>query len=405
MLSSCSSSGLSKFLKKIDEGNYIEAKQIYSEEIFGNSEEEIEAYYELEKRLVNVSDDYNEGHIDYNKAKSIISTIENIGVLDDYQISVVYSSIEDLYYSKNAFESAENLFSQGYYEDALMQYQNVLPADTYYLEVFDRITKTKEKIVEETFAQVFECEKNGDFVGAIKLIDNIYVIIGYEADLQGKYDELSAKYIEQVIDEAEETFSNNKDYNSAIGVITAAISNVGNDPRLDAKLEEYQSYIPILLCDLEPFAVGDYVDINGNGYGSILKDVEGNEYTKRTVFYPIGGTLATAISKSEEDGRIEYYLNGEYSILMGTLYLPYQARGIDSPKIPSTFKVYGDGVLLYEAPIFEKGVTKPIKINVNIENVQSLKIVILGIWSESGGWPGVYSRNPMICAADLTIAK
>lgn len=397
--------GVTSFIKQVETGNYLDAQEIYNTKILGNMESEVAAYNSLLELLDRAVDDYNNSVNTYDKAYSTIAAVEKVGVVDSFEIADAYYGLDMFKYSKGAYEAAESLLAEGYYEDALLNYYNVIADDTNYSDAREKIDYVIELIVSDVEQKASALEASKQYEDALELISKAEASVGDVPKLITLYNDISAKCVNNAISEAENTFSDNKNYEGAIKIITSAINIVGSDSRLTAELEKYQSYIPVPLTDLEPFAVGDYVHISGLILESITTDVQGNTYPQESVFYPIGGTLASYYSKSEDDGSIEYYINGKYSTLTGTLYLPYVSRGMDSPTVPSTFKVYGDGVLLYEAPTFTKGVTEPVNISVNISNVMELKIVILGVWTENGDWPGQYWRNPMVCAANLTVSK
>lgn len=69
-------------------------------------------------------------------------------------------------------------------------------------------------------------------------------------------------------------------------------------------------------------------------------------------------------------GNVEYLLNGKYKKFKGTVGIAYQDR---DNSFENTFKIYGDGKLLYSSPILTAGV-KPISFDVDITGVLNLTI-------------------------------
>lgn len=133
-------------------------------------------------------------------------------------------------------------------------------------------------------------------------------------------------------------------------------------------------------------------------------DVEENSYSGN-VIYPSGGTLSSQNSVSEDDSYISYYLNKKYSTLSGTIYRPYGSLSCTYTwSNPSTIKIYGDDVLLYEAPNITQDTYSPIDFEVDVNGVRELKIVMLGVWTEST-WPGQHSKYPKACMANLILSK
>jgi len=355
VLSACSASEISKFLKEVDSGNYLEAISIYDEKIYGNTEKEQEAYNELESRLGNVFDDYNNGKIDYSKARSIVSTIENVNVLDPYQIQVVYDLIYELNNSKINFESAEELFNQGYYKDAYLLYCDVLHTDTNKAKAEEKITEVIGIIVNETLDEVSFYENSNDYIGAMNIINDTCYLIGSDYELTSKYNELSAKYIEFSISEAEKTFNTGKNYNGAISIITAAIDNIGEDMRLVSELEKYEAYIPVYLNNL------DYID----KYGSIKHENEPKDNYGNIYMYGlrVGGWGSGVY-------YVTYYLGQNYTTLSGTCILPYSYRNTTASK---HFEIYGDSELLFRSNDMT-AMSNPQKFVIDVSNVTNLTI-------------------------------
>ncbi len=392
LLCGCSAlSGTSSFLNEVSAGNYLKAQEIYEKSIFGNMQSEVEVEEALIKLIQDSIDSYNNGNIEYEQSYSTIATVEKVEVIDYYETQNAYYELENLKNSKAAYNAAEKLLADGYYEDAILNYSNVLRDDSNYSDAQEKIKTATSYIISEVTEKVAEMQQSKDYSGALELINKTLNSVDAEIELGALRNQISAECLNNAIDEAAAAFSNGKDYESAIKIITAAMNVIGEDSRLTAELEKYQSYIPIALTTLEPYTT-TYIRITSDNT-DVIQDVNGNRYTD--VFYNCGNN-----ADLEDEGKIEYYINGQYSNLCGTLYLPYLARGTESPKIPSTFKIYGDGILLYEAPKFKMGVTEPLNFSVNISNVQALKIIILGRAGTS-----YWSDDPVVCATNLMLSK
>lgn len=69
-------------------------------------------------------------------------------------------------------------------------------------------------------------------------------------------------------------------------------------------------------------------------------------------------------------------------------------------------KIYGDGILLYEAPSITQNTFDPISLSINVTGVRELKIVNFGVWNgnDSGN---IYfaSYHPMVCLAEMYLNK
>lgn len=163
----------------------------------------------------------------------------------------------------------------------------------------------------------------------------------------------SDEEIEACLQQAEEAFSNGKDYASAIRVITTAQNTLGEDERLTAALEEYQSYIPVYLNEL------DYIDKEGELFlESAPRDNYGNEYECALFVSNWGDTYVT------------YYLSGNYTSLSGTCAISEDRKTFDGEMY---FEIFGDGVLLYRSNTMVRG-DAPYEFTVDISGVSKLTI-------------------------------
>ena len=144
------------------------------------------------------------------------------------------------------------------------------------------------------------------------------------------------------------------------------------------------------LTSLVQTETNDYIRITDSRY---IRDNYDN-------LYPFGKVICCKDDGwSSGKGLVEYFLNGGYKTLTGTIFVPYESRSVtDEP--PSLFRIYGDGKLLYNGPSLE-GKTKPAAFAVNVENVQYLTLMIHGGWYKGDGTGLI----PLICAGNLTLSS
>lgn len=158
---------------------------------------------------------------------------------------------------------------------------------------------------------------------------------------------------------------------------------------------------PILLSSLDPVQRGNYISI-GDAYGDDLIDVNEKCYERRTVISPRGGLLLTQFAANEDEGYVLYYLNYKYNTLSGVIYRPYRTLKCRYEWQGQTVvRVYGDDILLYEAPNITQQTYDAVEFSLDISKVRQLKLVVLGVWGEEGGLPGIYSYNPKVCLANV----
>lgn len=184
----------------------------------------------------------------------------------------------------------------------------------------------------------------------------------------------SDEEVESCLQEAEAAFANGNDYASAIRVITTAQNTLGEDERLTAALEEYQSYIPVYLNELDYFDGSPFYCVQ-------YRDNETDNY---------GNTYKYALWITQEEGA-RFYLAGNYSTLTGTCAMHDRQRNTSAS---GYIEIYGDEVLLYTSPTMVSD-SQPQDFSIDISNVTFLRIATHGIGSYSGMKP------PMLCNAIL----
>lgn len=449
---------IDRFEKVVKEGNYLEAIELY-ERAIGNAQEESVAYDFLVQYLNESVNMFASGEIEEAEMNGRILTVERINDslnIISYELNEAEDSYGELKYSKDCYISAKKYLDNSEYEKAIKMFAFVSSNDTqYYALACEQKADAMAKYKVNMFSKVDEYINDNQYSAAYQLLDSIEILLGYDSDIAIKrseceqaeidfeiatylelaeelinkqeygeairilteacerYPDMSNlkislsncknKYYDFAVSAAATAFSNGKDYATAIAILEQCKNFIGEWQNIDELIKGYEEYIPVLLADMEYDEKTNYITI-GYAYGTLLSDASGNTYSESGIMYPNGGSLRSSYADEEDEGFVEYFLNCKYNELTGTLYLPYVSHAIDSPTVQSMFKVYGDGKLLYEAPTFKKGTFLPVKINVNVSGVSTLKIVMLGIWRENDGW-GMFSDDPMICASDLTVSK
>lgn len=379
LLTACAeSSGVAKNVKRmaaeVDDGNYVNAAMIYSNTIYGNVEQEYEADTLLRERLSGAIDDYNGGAKAYEEARSVVATIERTGILSASDMEEYDWELSSLRSSKAAFDSAENLFASGLYGEALENYLSVSERDTNYEAAQQKAAEAKGCYLDELEEELTGCLGDDDYDAALALIQRGRMMLPNETTLDAKETEIRAKYLNYVLEQAEDVFAA-EGYESAIRVITSAQNKLGDNERLAAALEEYQSYIPVWLNELEYF--------DRSGPVNLFEDVSDN-YNNT---YKRGFTVSQYGSSATVDAR--YYINGKYSTFSGICITRSEDRD-ESPN--GYFEVFGDDVLLYTSPTMVSD-SYPEDFSIDVSGVSFLKLVFhYYLWNPN---------TPMICDAVL----
>lgn len=420
-----------KGINNLDETTwkYLSIKQSKADYVAGcdalNAEEYLKAYAEFS---VVISDDTEH----YKDAKSKISESKEkaeektISEAQDYATSGNYEDaitvIDNTIYVigetsklkdkrnevKDSWETsvvdkAQNLANEGKYEDA---YQ-ILD------EAMSTLGRTDK--LEDTYSGI----KTQEYESAIKTAydsKNYISVFSVYKDAQNSpwanitdsmtnyYNTSITEYLYDVDTRAEAAFGENKDYEAALNVIKDAIYET--DPfgifeitdHLIDKSSYYEKYIPVKLSQDDAYSLNSYCRINGSYTSTLCKDGFGNTYDSDYVF------TVTDSAWEDKPAQAKFYLAGEYNVMTGTVYVPYESidpygYGVDGDRY---VRIYGDDVLLYEVTKTDlRGTAEPLQFSVDISGCSFVTIEIDGGWYK-GDFTG---RIPYYCVTNVCVSK
>lgn len=456
-LSGCGNSA-SSFSNQVQNGNYLDAIDIYKNNILGNIEKENAANSFLQNFLDQSWTNYIDGAIDEQEFINNYSTVEKINnelhmVQGVYEIYQQYQYIKE---SKENYTKAVDCSNNGDLESAINAFSLVVPEDTEnYDNAQEKLSEVTNEYQEQMISNAMQLSESDKFEEAIMCINQAEVVVGPTTELENclsdiytrKYVDMMnnafdsedyltvikiypeacsnnytvissdmtsqyylsiTKYSEGIYEKAESAFGSDKDYSAAISVLQDAIFQVENNEELISQFTQrinyYQEYIPIYLTSLKYIQKAEYIDVGG-AYGDDLKDVNGNLYEAETVISPSGGFLASDYATSDDEAYVLYNLNYNYSNLSGTIYRPYRSLSFTGNwNSGASVRIYGDDILLYEE-IVTGDTYDSVDFEINVAGVRNLKIVMRGVWADSTNFIGLYSRYPGICMAEAILQK
>lgn len=453
-----------RVISLIEKENYAKAQEVYYSTISGDHEKELDLEYSIDAYVSDMLDKYNNGKISYDEAYESIARIEASGLygycLDAYMSLQMYDQ------SKQSYENGLAEMEIGDYKSAMISFYFVNAASSYYDSacekaeeakteflnaaiaqaedafddtdyfrgyenaisclvdaeskmydlfiymddaafqlIYDKRAELTNEFTEAAIAEAKDIFSNGtNYEGAISLLTDAYnYTYGDDARIYTELCKYTDAYIENAVAEAQQIYDENRDYEAAVSYLQSAIGVVGENETLRSEIEKYASYAPVLLTSLDPIKKGDWLSV-GTDMKKIYTDVSNNVYDSHTVIAP---RCSSYRDKTEDDSYVSYYLNSEYTTLTGVLYRPYDSLSCTSVwKKTPVIKIYGDGILLYEAPSITQNTFDPISLNVNVTGVRELKIVNYGIWTETDSFD-IYSKcyHPKVCLAEMYLSK
>ncbi len=426
-------------INAINSSEYLTANEIYYESISGNLQLESEVENQLSEIISNVIESYNKGETTYDEAELTFEVIERADIYSYSLLLSSYAELENLQTSKNYYEEAVALEESGEYLDAYEAYEKVSTDDTNYESAQSKREEVLEALLDSLITEADELVANGEYETAQTiLLSYLEIYIGddeYWAELdfvdnscmealiadvevfvaEGNYSEaydvllneyssfdfegvdfydaevtkVSSLWETAIIKEAEEAFGTDKDYEAAILVLQHSGLVTDN---INAKIAEYQEYIPIALTSLDYIRKGgkEYV---GTSLSFIYTDVQNNTYDKDNIIYE-----HWFMTSSSDESNVVYYLGSEYSKLSGTLFRAYGSLNY-SENWTGSVKIYGDGVLLYESYDITSSTYEPVDFEVDVTGVRELEIRVEGRAKVSG------DEYALVCAANLMLSK
>lgn len=132
---------------------------------------------------------------------------------------------------------------------------------------------------------------------------------------------------------------------------------------------------------------------------SLSTDNYGNVYEKNSVLANSDSGLSNGTTSSE--GKVNYFLDGKYKRLNGTIYVPSVSKDKTPYKNrPLYIKIVGDGKSLYVEEDISSS-TEPIDFSTDVSDIEFLEIYIPDTgWYRGDGTGAV----PILCIANLVVS-
>lgn len=290
---------------------------------------------------------------EYEKA---IQTLDKVKDTSDFYADAMKlrAEVADGYRSSLA-DTAKTYVDKGDYKlaiDILNAGLLVIPEDaellqtieTYSLE-YANLVRTAAIADAETFAAA------QDYANALTAIQGAIDEVGSDAELGALADKYMFEYKEKVFTKTNELLYS-EGYYVARDFLEDSINVLPNDPDLTKKIEEFRALAPVGLEQISTLTGDDW-------------------YVYDTVNDNLGHTHTNVLGSSYFDDETKVYkLGGVYTRIRGTLFIRSDAK--NSAKWGTTFKISGDGSLLYSA--FLSDGDEPITFDVDISGVDKLEI-------------------------------
>ena len=413
-----------KYIKLVQEGKTEEAQSLYSEKIAGNDQQLDTTYQKVSDDIKKIKDDFNDEVIAYETARE-----ELAGYSSFYKTEVdnAISELDRLKESKAAFQQAEEKYQKEEYEQAYMYYKEVDKEDSGYKAAQAHMQDCYQILLDQVLELAGDYENKKEYLKAIDVLEE-KTGIWNDSDLKmiyEKIDDFKESYLAEKIDDLQ-GFIDTENYEDAYGLLKQVKEDIGEAEMLtdieeelnenykknisdqidsaigDRNIEEamqivhsaeaylpededllvledkIKEYVPVSMSDMEPYAesgisTGENIDTMGNTYVYAFK---GYRDMKDGEAYAI------------------YDISGQYNYFNATVAVRKKSNGIDK-KFIGHIRIYGDDRLLWSDDNITS-ITKPYDIQVDIKNVEDLKIEMYGAGNLGMSGISVLLGNPTL---------
>ena len=415
------------FEQYVLDGKYADALNAYHTDIQGNAGEEIVAIDFLNEYLDQSLSMYADGTISDTDIEIVFTTLQKINETL-YIITDSLTRANDTYLSiassKEYFEMGMDQMADEQYTEAMDSFYYVSELDTENYEAAqEQIANASNLFYEQTIEYVNDYITNGDYSGAIFLLEDAERVVGiqdefeallleartlsaeseissfieaenyvqafdsYESYLESDAISFSAEFVQQMAEwktdyrdnilQQAQAAADENDYTTAFNIIDSGLTAMENDESflsyrstLDAEYEDYlRRTTPISLVDIEPYQQGGKLRYSN----SSVEDIFGNTYSTY---------ITTSYFGSGEDGDT-WRIDGIYQTFSGTIFIPST-----NSKVEDYVSIYGDGVKLLDVTVH--GGEDSIPFNLDVTGVRDLTVVLDG-----GAW-GLYIGDPIL---------
>jgi tetratricopeptide (TPR) repeat protein len=202
-------------------------------------------------------------------------------------------TVDKLYASRLAFDTAESFLKSEDYMEAVSQYKLVLPEDSNYEKAQEGVKKASDGYRVKAVAAAEALAEKEDYAGAMAAMGAALKVLENDTEFMQKRTLYEAKYVSRTASDADALAAEGK-YDDAVTLLQEALKTVPGNADLTAKATEITNSKPGVLSDL--------VVIDSQKYEAktdIFVDSFGNKYYESYEFTP------------EMYNRSSYYNNDE----------------------------------------------------------------------------------------------
>ena len=313
-------------------------KIIENAESLAQNEKNYEAVNEIEKGL-----------------KVYPNSIELKNKLDEYNAAISKQEKKEV---AAIINEADTLAASNKYEEAINKLKKGLITYPESSDLQNRLDKYNSMLIEQQKEKTLQDAKNladnGDYIGALRLIESVQSGYGEDKDLEEARFDYENTYVNEVMEQADNLIVNGQ-YNDAIRLLENANNSLKDNSKITEKINYIKGMQPVLLYDVcPPYQHSNFYDeyIDGKRFSMC-----GDTYTNGFTF----GQL--------ENGNEWAYFNldGKYK------KLEFDVGHVDDTAMnDSVLNIYTDGTLVYTMELDADALVQ--HVFVDVTNARQLRI-------------------------------
>lgn len=403
-----------KVYKDLETGDYSDAISTYEVEVKDSPLQNMFANSLLKSYAEDVFTDFTKEKLEFEQACKILETLQQMGFKNAKE---VYDRVVAENQSNISYEQGITYYENGDYENAIKELSKIADGNSNYSDAQEKLKALYPQYVSSVSEKAKSFAESGDYVEALSLISFALDILPKDgidtSELTSTKDAYANSYKQQVMSESTNLLSAQK-YAEAIEMANTALEVLSDDPEIKSLQSscssQYENYVINQIDQLtetykfseaekllnealeilpdntqltakkaeletkKPTSLASQTLINNDGWNwnqGSPSDPFGNDYSNASNYCIVINAWGAQVHYGE------FRIYKKFSKLTGTLS-PYTDMGENDA---GYIQIYGDDNLLYTSPNITRK-TDAFSINVDISNVDYLKIVVNGNYAK-----------------------
>lgn len=355
------------YVKAIENYNKVSVEDSYYESAKNKKQEATNTYKTEEtakaEELANAGD--------YAGAVAILNEV-SVYLTNDADVTTkldIYTTAMEDGLVAEALTKAEELAGKSDYKGAIAILEEAakkVSNNKTLIAKVDEYTKTMEKnTIDSAIKTASEHRKNKKYAEALNTLKTVEKY--NNESVNTLYSAIYDEFLNKVLTDAESALKTSG-HKAAISKLDEHSSYFSSDKKFKEKKEYYAGLTPVNLTEMDYFSRGNW----NNNVESVAKDHLGNEFNNCFVEFA-----------SEDPDYVEYYVNGKYLSISGTLAAS-EEQDVDKA---GRVEIFADDELVYTSKNITAK-TDPFDFKVNISGKKYIKIRVCplkdSIWYSTG---------------------